>query len=147
MSDSLAIRELVDAYAHCADRRDADGQKALFTEDAHFVVYMDGEGSKPTQELNGRAALTPVFADLNRYEATTHFNGQSTIVLEYDLRPARATAWPTTCSPRTASASCSSLPFGISTRSSTATALGCSPNASSTSIGQRLGRRIPSPGA
>jgi hypothetical protein len=28
----LAIRELVDAYAHCADRRDAEGQKALFTE-------------------------------------------------------------------------------------------------------------------
>ena len=39
--------ELVDAYAHCADRRDADGQKALFTEDTHFVVYMDGEGTEP----------------------------------------------------------------------------------------------------
>jgi hypothetical protein len=26
--------------------------------------------------------LTPVFADLNRYEATTHFNGQSTIRLD-----------------------------------------------------------------
>ena len=81
-ADRLAIRELVDAYAHCADRRDADGQKSLFTEDTHFVVYMDGEGTDPTQELNGRAALTPVFADLNRYEATTHFNGQSTVALE-----------------------------------------------------------------
>ena len=80
-ADRLAIRELVDAYAHCADRRDADGQKALFTEDTHFVVYMDGEGTEPSQELNGREALTPVFADLNRYEATTHFNGQSTIAL------------------------------------------------------------------
>jgi hypothetical protein len=38
---------------HCADRRDADGQKALF-------------------------------ADLNHYEATTHFNGQSTINLDGD---------------------------------------------------------------
>jgi SnoaL-like domain len=80
-ADRLAIRALVDAYAHCADRRDADGQKALFTEDTHFVVYMDGEGTEPSQELNGRDALTPVFADLNRYEATTHFNGQSTIAL------------------------------------------------------------------
>ena len=44
MADLLAIRELVDAYAHCADRRDAEGQKALFTEDTHFVVYMDGQG-------------------------------------------------------------------------------------------------------
>jgi hypothetical protein len=83
-SDRLAIRELFDAYAHCADRRDAVGQKSLFTEDTHFVVYMEGEGSKPTQELNGREALTPVFEDLNRYEATTHFNGQSTIKLDGD---------------------------------------------------------------
>ena len=32
-ADRLAVRELIDAYAHCADRRDADGQKPLFTED------------------------------------------------------------------------------------------------------------------
>jgi hypothetical protein len=80
--DRLAIRELVDAYAHCADRRDADGQKSLFTEDTHFVVHMEGQGSEPTQELVGREALMPVFADLNRYQATMHFNGQSTIALD-----------------------------------------------------------------
>jgi hypothetical protein len=28
-ADRLAIGELIDAYAHCADRRDADGQGAL----------------------------------------------------------------------------------------------------------------------
>jgi ketosteroid isomerase-like protein len=83
-ADRLAIRELVDAYAHCADRRDAEGQKSLFTEDTHFVVYMDGQGSEPTQVLDGREALTPVFDDLNRYQATMHFNGQSTIALEGD---------------------------------------------------------------
>ena len=32
-ADRIAIRELIDAYAHCADRRDARGQMALFTED------------------------------------------------------------------------------------------------------------------
>ena len=37
LADRLAIRELVDAYARCADRRDADRQKSLFTEDTHFV--------------------------------------------------------------------------------------------------------------
>ncbi len=84
LADRLAIRTLVDAYARCADRRDADGQKALFTEDTHFVVYMDGEGTEPSQELNGREALTPVFADLNRYAATTHFNGQSMLALDGD---------------------------------------------------------------
>src|SRR3954465_4620259 len=43
---------------------------------------MEGEESEPSQELNGREALTPVFDDLNRYEATTHFNGQSTATLK-----------------------------------------------------------------
>src|SRR5713101_6447595 len=57
-ADRLAIRELVEAYAHCADRRDAKGQMALFTEDTHFAVYND----------------------LNKYAATQHFVGQSTIL-------------------------------------------------------------------
>src|SRR6516165_9582575 len=83
-ADRLAIRELVDAYAHSADRRDAQGQKALFTEDTHFVVYMDGQGSKPSQVLDSHNALTPVFEDLNRYQATQHFNGQSTVTLDGD---------------------------------------------------------------
>ena len=83
-ADRLALRELFDAYAHCADRRDAAGQKALFTEDTRFAVYMDGEGSEPSYVLQGREALTPVFDDLNRYEATTHFNGQSTVALDGD---------------------------------------------------------------
>src|ERR1700739_465100 len=83
-ADRRAVRELVDAYARCADRRDAEGQKSLFTEDTHFVVYMDGQGSEPTQVLDGREALTPVFTDLNRYQATMHFNGQSTVALDGD---------------------------------------------------------------
>src|SRR5690348_18491506 len=80
-ADRLAIRELFDAYAHCADRRDAEGQKALFTTDTRFAVYMSGPDTDPTYVLEGREALTPVFEDLNQYQATTHFNGQSTVVL------------------------------------------------------------------
>jgi len=79
-ADRLAIRELVEAYAHCADRRDAKGQTALFTPDTHFVVYMDTKDPKPTQELHSRKALAPVFDDLNKYAATQHFVGQSTIL-------------------------------------------------------------------
>jgi hypothetical protein len=87
-ADRLAIRELVEAYAHCADRRDAKGQMALFTTDTHFVVYMDAKDPKPSQDLHSREALAPVFADLNRYDATTHFVGQSTI---FTLNGDRAT--------------------------------------------------------
>jgi hypothetical protein len=87
-ADRLAIRELVEAYAHCADRRDAKGQMSLFTTGTHFVVYMDAKDPTPSQELHSREALVPVFADLNKYAATTHFVGQSTI---FTLTGERAT--------------------------------------------------------
>jgi hypothetical protein len=86
--DRLAIRELIEAYAHCADRRDAKAQMALFAADTHFVVYMDAKDPKPSQELHSREALAPVFAELNQYQATTHFLGQSTV---FTLTANRAT--------------------------------------------------------
>jgi len=88
-ADRLAIRELIEAYAHCADRRDAKGQMSLFTPDTHFVVFMNAKDPTPSQELHSREALAPVFADLNKYDATTHFVGQSTI---FTLTSDRATA-------------------------------------------------------
>jgi hypothetical protein len=87
-ADQLAIRELVEAYAHCADRRDAKGQIALLTPDTHFVVYMNAKDSMPSQELHSREALAPVFGDLNKYNATAHFVGQNTI---FTLTAGRAT--------------------------------------------------------
>ena len=87
-ADRLAIRELVEAYAHCADRRDAKRQMSLFTADTHFVVYLNAKNPTPSQELHSREALAPVFAELNKYAATTHFVGQSTI---FTLTAARGT--------------------------------------------------------
>jgi hypothetical protein len=87
-ADRLAIQELVEAYAHCADRRDVTGQMSLFTADTRFAVYMNAKDPTPSQELHSREALAPVFAALNQYEATTHFLGQSTI---FTLSDARAT--------------------------------------------------------
>jgi hypothetical protein len=84
-ADRLAIRELVEAYAHC---RDANGQMSLFTEDTHFVVYMNAKNPLPSMELHSREALAPVFADLNKYDTTTHFVGQNTI---FTLSADRAT--------------------------------------------------------
>ena len=78
-ADRLAIRELVEAYAHYADRLDAKSQMSLFTADTHFVVYMNAKDPAPSQELHSRETLAPVFADLNQYAATMHFVGQSTI--------------------------------------------------------------------
>ena len=81
-ADRLAIRELIDTYAHCADRRDAEGQMALFTEDTRFLVFMDSRDPNPSQTIVGRANLKPVFDNLRQYEATTHFNGQSTVAVD-----------------------------------------------------------------
>jgi hypothetical protein len=61
---------------------------SLFTEDTHFVVYMNAKDREPSQELHSREELAPVFADLNRYDATTHFIGQSTL---FTLESDRAT--------------------------------------------------------
>ena len=78
-ADRLAIRELVEAYAHCADRRDAKRQMSLFAADTHFVLYMNAKDPTPSQEVHSREALAPVFADLNKYAATMHLLGQTTI--------------------------------------------------------------------
>jgi hypothetical protein len=90
-ADRLAIRELFDAYAHCADRRDADAQKALFTLDTRFAVYMDGEGTEPTYVLEG-------IATRRRHTSTDRARSRSTAT----ALSARATRSPTTSSPQTA---------------------------------------------
>jgi hypothetical protein len=53
---------------------------SLFTADTHFVVYMNAKDPTPSQELHSREALAPVFDELNKYAATMHFVGQSTIL-------------------------------------------------------------------
>ena len=87
-ADRLAIRKLVAAYVHCADRREAQGQMSLFTTDTRFLAYMNAKDPTPALELNSREALAPVFRDLNKYDATTHFVGKSTI---FALTNGRAT--------------------------------------------------------
>jgi hypothetical protein len=78
-ADRLAIRELVETYAHCADRGHLTNQMALFTTNAHFVVYMNDKPSTPSIELHSREALAPVFAGLKQYKATKHFVGQNSL--------------------------------------------------------------------
>jgi hypothetical protein len=69
---------------------------ALFTEDTRFLVFMDSRDPNPSQTIVGRVNLKPVFDNLRQYEATTHFNGQSTVVLSGMSPQARAIASPTT---------------------------------------------------
>ena len=85
LSDQLSIRQLIDAYSHHADRRNPAAQAALFTENARVSVYNgDPATTEPVQVLNGRAELEAAFSGLSAYQATTHFNGQSTITVDGD---------------------------------------------------------------
>jgi hypothetical protein len=84
-ADRLAIRGLIDAWAHCADRRTPQQQAQLFTPDGTVAVYMgDPAVTEPVQQIRGHADLTESFKVLDNYDATTHFNGQSTVILDGD---------------------------------------------------------------
>ena len=80
-SDRDAIRELVDRYAHHADRRQPNEQAAVFTADATVLVYEgDPNVTAPVQTVSGREELAATFAGLiARYDATTYLNGQCTL--------------------------------------------------------------------
>lgn len=84
-ADRLAIRRLIDDYAHHADRREAQQQAALFTSDAVIEVY-DGEPGqhKPTAIIHGRQELLKGLEVLKQYTVTQHVNGQNTLVLNGD---------------------------------------------------------------
>lgn len=84
IEDQAAIRKLVDSYAYCADTRNAQGQMSLFTEDTRFEVYYDPKSDTPSQVITNREDLFPVFDNLNTYDTTMHFNGQSTVTIAND---------------------------------------------------------------
>jgi nucleoside-diphosphate-sugar epimerase len=50
---------------------------AQLTEAAAVAVGAPGAAPHPTEDLRGREQLTPVFAALNQYEVTMHFNGRA----------------------------------------------------------------------
>lgn len=86
-ADRLAIRELIDAWAHDADRKQAAAQAALFTEDGVIEVYTaePRPDSKPVQVLRGREAIESGIRDgLKPYAVTMHVNGQSMVQIHGD---------------------------------------------------------------
>ncbi|HEY1828900.1 MAG TPA: nuclear transport factor 2 family protein [Acidimicrobiales bacterium] len=84
-ADRLEIRDLVYAWAHCADRRKPDEQAALFTSDGTIAVYAgDPATSEPIQSLTGHSEMAEAFKILSGYDVTTHFTGQSSVRLDSD---------------------------------------------------------------
>lgn len=53
--------------------------------DGTVAVYQgDPAATEPVQRIRGHAELAEAFEALGNYDATTHFNGQSTITLDGD---------------------------------------------------------------
>jgi hypothetical protein len=84
-ADRLALRRLVDAWAHCADRRLAEEQSNLFIPDGTLLNY---EGDLATHEphstIKGRAAIRTALAVLKTFTVTLHMNGQSEVAIQGD---------------------------------------------------------------
>ena len=84
-ADRVAIRELIDAFAHTADRRETEKQTELFTPDGMIEnIHNEPGKEKETTVLRGRKDLAAGFATLKKFEMTMHFNGQSTIEIHGD---------------------------------------------------------------
>src|SRR5258705_11687623 len=77
LEDRIAVRELIDQYAFCADNRNARGQMAIFTGDTNFEVYMDEKFHIPTQEAGEEKNFLPGFDNLNQYFSTSNFIAKS----------------------------------------------------------------------
>ena len=84
-ADRFAIQDLINGWAHCADRRLPEKQAALFTADGTVSIYMgDPATNQPVSTLKGAAELIPALGDLRKFAQTTHMNGQSTVVVQGD---------------------------------------------------------------
>jgi hypothetical protein len=90
-TDRIAIRELIDNYGYYADRREAQKQAALYTENGIMEIYRgEPDTSKPIAILKGRKELEEAFKGLKQYDMTFHLNGQNTIKFSGDSATGRA---------------------------------------------------------
>jgi SnoaL-like domain len=84
-ADRLALRRLVDAWAHCADRRLAEQQANLFLPEGLLLNYEgDPATHKPVSTLRGRDAIRQALGVLNTFSVTLHMNGQNDVMIHGD---------------------------------------------------------------
>jgi uncharacterized protein (TIGR02246 family) len=85
LSDRVALRELVEAYAHNVDRLDPEAVAALFCDDGVLAIYEgDPDVVEPDRVRTGHREIADALAGLSRYAVTTHFLGQHSVRLTGD---------------------------------------------------------------
>jgi len=70
--DRAELRDVVQTYAHGADRRRPDLVASMFTPEGRLVVHRDPGSTEPPAVRTGRAEIAKALASLERYIATTH---------------------------------------------------------------------------
>jgi len=83
--DRFALRQLVETYAHAADRRLSELSGSLFTDDGLLAIYAPGDDpatTEPNRTRRGPQQIAEAMLSLKRYSATTHIVGQQTV--EFD---------------------------------------------------------------
>ncbi|NUU24323.1 MAG: nuclear transport factor 2 family protein [Streptomycetaceae bacterium] len=82
VADRLALRDLVETYAHGADRRKAELIASLFTPDGRLVVHME-PGAEPSART-GREQIAKAMKGLGRYIATQHLVANQLATIDGD---------------------------------------------------------------
>jgi uncharacterized protein (TIGR02246 family) len=82
--ERLALRGLVDAYAHSVDARDADRFAGLFAPDGELVVF-EPEEAEPSISWRGPDELREVMKLLSSYSTTFHLMANHTCEIDGDM--------------------------------------------------------------
>jgi SnoaL-like domain len=82
IDDYAALRRLTEIYASGCDRRDSAGVAGCFAPDGRLAMY--NAAGDLVREIVGRDAVEGAIAGLRRYDATFHFLGQQSLVLDVD---------------------------------------------------------------
>ncbi|MDI2131603.1 nuclear transport factor 2 family protein [Yinghuangia seranimata] len=82
LADRLALRDLVETYAHGADRRKPELVASMFLPDGSLTVHRD-PGAAPITRT-GREQIAAAMAGLDRYIATQHLVANQLATIDGD---------------------------------------------------------------
>ncbi|MGC0417480.1 nuclear transport factor 2 family protein [Embleya sp. AB8] len=82
LRDRSELRDVVQIYAHGADRRRPDLVASMFTPDGRLVIHRDPGSTEPPAIRAGRAEIAAALASLDRYLATTHLIANQLVTFE-----------------------------------------------------------------
>lgn len=90
-ADRQELRELVEAYALAADRRDGAAAAALFAPDCTMSIHLDPTSTEPTSVRRGRDEIAAAMELLARWEATHHSISAAEFAIDGDLASGETT--------------------------------------------------------